>query len=159
MIMGMMCTGGQRLYVCGRRLLFCSRSIERRGKTSSMTIERPKRNRERVPPLVVLVSRPLNERRDRAGRGSWYAMPRAYDEPPSPRPAHLASERVRAEKVTGSSGQQCGNVPGQQLNLFQAHPSDAHMFGKRGGHVTVRKWRVGGRAWRSGSIGVSLDVV
>ena len=43
-------------------------------------------------------------------------------------------------------------VPGQQLNLFRAHPSDAHMLGTRGGHVTARKWRVGGWTWRSGCI-------
>ena len=57
----------------------------------------------------------------------------------SPYPTtHLASERVRAaEKVTGSSGKRCGDVPGQQLDLFQARPSDAQMLGTRGGHAMV----------------------
>ena len=40
-------------------------------------------------------------------------------------------------------------MPGQQLNLFRARPSDAHMLGTRGGHDMIEMWRVGGQMQRA----------
>ena len=40
-------------------------------------------------------------------------------------------------------------MPGQQLNLFRARPSDAHMLGTRSGHDMIEMWRVGGQMQRA----------
>ena len=65
-------------------------------------------------------------------------------------PRERASARRESDRL---ERQQCGNVPGQQLNLFGARPRGARMFGTQGKYGMIITWRVGGWAWPSECVG------